>query len=354
MKTSISIIDQEGSKISDETNVQLLWAAMLMGESVITYCQATMPLIALLEFDKCNRREKVVIYLDWQKSNPEVTEEMVSQIERLYSVILRCDNMKRKTREVIVAQAKAEKVLQTLFDDFKKYMLDYCQLSHTSSFLTLASVDEKHWDKPLLPLDFTIKDTLSGVNSSIVTVLNTLTDSSWFPFFDSPIKNHFKSVPLEGGMIDSNVDFIYDFLIEIPEPVTLNTSQINLVRNDFSKYSMNLFTEMTSLNERLEKIRFDGDHTEEIKSLYLDKISQIKTLFQKVVNESICLNELRKENPDDKMYRVYAGIGSFNILLELYKSLDIITQRDVLYISEHLSLEGVISNSRIFLFLDVV
>jgi hypothetical protein len=148
------------------------------------------------------------------------------------------------------------------------------------------------------------------------------------------------------------VNFISDFLFEIPEPLSLNTSQITLIRNDFSKTSWKLFVEIASLNEELKNISFTKDNFEKIASVYNEKIALFKPALQKTVDENPCFQELKNDTKNRKVYKIHTGISSFNTILGFYEKLGIIDANNVVYIREDMASRVDINNSRLFLFLE--
>jgi hypothetical protein len=115
METSISIIDKRGSKVSTEANVRLLWTAILIGETVNSSCEPTIPLYIALDYDTFPEKAKFPIYLDMLKNNPQTTEEVVQKVQEYYSKIVHSRHMRGKNKEHIVLVMKGEKWLNACF-----------------------------------------------------------------------------------------------------------------------------------------------------------------------------------------------------------------------------------------------
>ena len=354
MKTSISIIDKQGSNVSDEANIRLLWSSVLIGESANASCEPAGLLCLIVYFDEFTEKQKFDIYMNALNANKEVTEETKKSIEQYYSKIVRARNMKGKTKEHIVLLMKGENWLKGMLEDFKRYLSNMSTKDKTTSLLPLTCTDQDNWNKPLLAWNFPKEDIEKKIHQRITVVSGTITDSGSFPFYDSTVKQYFTSAEMKSIKNTEQVNFVSNFLFEIPEPLSLTTSQIHLVRNEFSKTSWKLFHEMKNLNEELKAIPFAQNNFEKIASLYEEKISPLKSSIQKTVDENSCLNELKNGNPSGKVYRIHAGISSFTTILDFYKELGIIDVSDVLYVREDMSTSVDINNSRLFLFLEAV
>lgn len=354
MDISISIIDKKGSKVSDEANARLLWTAVLMGESVNASCEPAGLLHLILYFDEFTEKQKFSIYMHTLNANPTVTEETKNSTEQYYSKIVRARNMKGKTKEHIVLLMKGENWLKELLVDFKRYLTNVSTKDKTTSLLPLTCTDQDNWNKPLLAWTFPKENTETRIHQRIQVVSGTITDSGGFPFYDSIVKQYFTSNEMNNIKNTGYVNFISDFLMEIPEPLSLTTSQAHLVRNDFSQTSWKLFREMQKLNEELKDIPFRQNNFERIYSLYQEKITPLKAFVQKTIDENVCFNELKSEIPNGKTYRIYAGISSFTTILDFYKELGIIDVSDVLYCREDMASRADINNSRLFLFMETI
>src|ERR1035437_6572168 len=103
---SLSLIDKIGSKISHEKSVNLLWAAMLIGESVNTSSFVSNALNCVLAYNTIPEKQKIALYLEWQKvnpnNNPALLEELTNTVNTLYAHIVKGRNTKGKTKEHII------------------------------------------------------------------------------------------------------------------------------------------------------------------------------------------------------------------------------------------------------------
>lgn len=351
MEISISIIDKAGSKVSDEANIRLLWTAVLIGESVNASCNPVTPLHLIHDFDSFSEKQKFTIYLEMLKNNPANTEEVINSMRDLYSKVVLSRNMRGKTKKHIVLQMSTEKLIKNLFDDYKSFLTNVCIEKNTASLLPLTTTNSFKWDKPLLAWYFPDNVFGNNIHERIKIVSETLTDSGWFPFFDSVIGNFFTIEEMSKIPESDSVNIISDLLVEIPEPFLFTTSQIHLVRNDLSKTSWKYFGEMKKLNEELKEIPFEQNNFEKIVSLYREKISPLKPAIQKTVDENPCFNAVKNENQSRMVFQIHAAISSFANILSFYKELDIIDVSNVLYVQEEIGTRASINNSRLFLFL---
>ncbi len=353
MTTTISIIDKPGSKLSEESNVRLLWTGMLICESVSSSCEVVTLLKILTEYDLYREKDKLRLYLSWLKKNPEFEVESARRIENHYSELVRVRKLKGKNKEAILIQMQAEKLFKSYFEHFRTAILNFCGTKNTLAFLPLTTRNtEGNWDKPLLPWIFPNKESEDETRSLIHLLSKTLTDIGTFPFFDSEIKYSSISIDMNGEVKQDETHFISEYLFEIPEPITLTTSQLNLVRNDLSKVSSNLFSELKTMYSSLKDIPFAKNNFEQIRSLFREKIAPLKSTLQKTVDEVSCFKELKNENPDGKIYRIYAAITSFATLVDFYKTTEIIGVSEHLYICEDLATRVPLTNSRLFLMLE--
>src|ERR1051326_2164831 len=351
MEISISIIDKPKFAGDDEANARLLWAALMIGESVNSSSEAANVIDLILQFDNFSERQRFIIYMSMQRKNPGISKEVLDNMENAFHEYSKIKNLKGKTKEQLVFVARTEKWVNGLFNDWKMYYTNAAVQYKVAPLIPFCCTTPDSWDMPILIWSLPDNETEKKINDRIRVVAETITDSGWFPFFDSVIKNYFSSLTIN-SISSSQKNFLYDFLFEIPEPFSLNTSQLNLVRSNLSSSVWKLIREFKSLNEELKNIPFAQTEFKKIISLYSEKISVLKSESQKTIQENSILNGLKNEG--GKMYKIYAGISSFSSILNFYKELGIVDISDILYCSEDMATRENLNNTRVFLFSEAV
>ncbi|MHB8261241.1 MAG: hypothetical protein ACYDCN_16775 [Bacteroidia bacterium] len=351
---SISVIDKIGSKVSSEQNVRLLWAATLVGETINTSSLIAGALDIVMSFDTLPEKHKIALYLNWHKRqpNPVLLNEVTETINSGYDNILKSRSIRGKTKDHIVQLMKLERELKITLSEYKTAMQLFCENMKIAAFQPFTCTDSENWVNPLLIWHFPETETEKHSQERIKVVAETINDAAWFPLFDAIIKEQAVCADINSTKKKNTVQLISDLILEFPEPLTLSSGQLHLVRNDFSKTSWKFFEEMKKLNDELRQIPFTSSNFDKISSLYHEKATPLKAAMQQTADNNDCLRKLKNDEPAIKTYKLYAAIGSFNTVIRLYKDLNVIDESTALYVKESIGQRIDINNTRLFLFLE--
>jgi len=355
------IIDIEKERTRIEENLRLLWTSVLVSEFVsATNCLAEFISFTLALKD-CDEQSKFTLYADWIKSNPNWTKEHLDTFHKNYSTLINARKLKGKSKEIIIAIKRIEKGLNKCFSDYEDFILASCRNNKIAELLPLANID---WDEHMnnaKPLYVWVPEEDREAESFVKNISERLTKPFIIPLFDNSVHDNLLVTSMEraekGGFISKLGNVLCDFLFEIPEPFTLNTSQILMVRNDFSKSAWKFFEEAGELFHYLADVPFTEKNYSEIAELYHKHLTPLKPAMQVTAEECEILTQLKKdmpagkaENPSAPTLKLYCGITSFNTILSYYIRQNIIGENELLYIKEEINGFD-LANARLFLFL---
>jgi hypothetical protein len=247
---------------------------------------------------------------------------------------------------------KSEKDLKNALAEYKTAIEIFCENLKIASFLPFTCNDADNWDNPLLVWNLPEDETEKRSHERIKVVAESTNDSAWFPLFDSMIKEDLVCVDINNTRKKSSTQIISDFVLEFPEPTTLSSGQVHLVRNDFSKTTWKFFYEMRKLNDELREISFTQDNFEKIISIYNEKAAPLKSAMQQTADENDSFRKLKSDDKNIKTYKIYAAMASFNTVINIYKNLNVIDESTTLYVRESIEQKTNINNTRLFLFLE--
>lgn len=352
----ITIIDESDEQVRMEENKRLLWIAALISEWTNVANYSAMIMYLRMDYNRMSERNKFNMYVNWIKGNPNFTADNISESETAFATIVASRKRKGKGKEVIVALHHLEKWLQQCFKDFETFFHALCSEQKTAELLPLTGTNSIEREQPVLVWHFPKADSEQHAQARIKGIGSSVCSEDCIPFFDNSVNKNLLVTSMaraeKGGFISKLGDVLCDYLFEIPEPFSLITSQILMVRSDFSKTTWKFFDEAVKCFDDLKKIPFTHENFSRIALLYHQRLAGFIPSMQKTAEENECFIQLKKENPEIKFLKVHCGITSFSTIITFYKNFGIIDESEVLYIREEISADADVNNARLFLFLE--
>jgi len=346
----INIISHDYSKIKHEHNVYMVWAALLSIERV-NCCGLPMDLLYIVDaYDKVNEETRFQMMANWLKNDTAAGEKGVNNNAATYKIIKQLRNKKHKNKTDIINLVKGEKLIKGMCEIYKNDLLQKCDEWKMSAFLPLLGYENS---KPLYV--FPLPDSDEGQkrqNTRFNIISRTITETDTLIMFDNMITDYFKSIEIENANDTvTKIDFISDYLYQLPFTFDLGTEHIYMIRNQMSGTQWKYFSVLEKLNKELVEINFAKENFNIITEKYTTHTSAVKPLLQKTIDDIEILSELSDAQKDNFSYKVYAGITSFENIIKMYRALEMITQEHELYIREDLSQKVSLNHSTVFLYL---
>jgi len=349
----IIIADRENSKVGLEANVDLLWTSVLFAENIMASSFPSNGIYVHYHFDSFPEKMRFETFMDWIKRGEIYEEKDGEGIERVYKLWHKVRNMKNKTTQDIIFMKQTEGFFKKAFTSYKDATFGFCRNINIKELVPLS---DKEGKKPLVVIDLGENDSERKVELTRFNFIAlAICSNSSVSFFDSLIKNSFKSIELNKiNEADPTIDFISEELFEFPSPLTLTTEQVHVIRNQMSSTHWKYLNALEKLNEELAEINFAKENFNIIAEKYNTHTSAFKSLLQKTIDDTEVLSELKKENTFKQMHKLHIGIASYGTVLKMYKTLEMILEETELYAREQIIEEVNINNSTVFLFLETV
>jgi hypothetical protein len=337
---NFAILNKNGSKISDFTEVKLLWTSILFSDRIIYATPFNSIFMAKYFFPKLPERKKInmiKIAMDGWDSKFKSTD-----LEKFYEQYLSIKKIKRKSREQLILLKQGERLINT----YEKILLD-----NNDKILQNLKVSElkpffwNHDENIIIPTAVSDNDPRPKEERSInyfETLSVMLTDDDVLPILDDSFIHD-----------DNDIDFCTEKLLSVPAPESLKESQIRIIRNDFRE-KFNCFDGYEEYKQNLKEkpyaeyiIQKDGTESPICEEM------EVNPEFQKSVDENIYIEQLRQNSTDGIEYSLFLGVTSFEDIVRTYHYLGILSDEDTLYVKEHLSNKVNLKNSTPFLYLKV-
>ena len=350
-------IINSGESRRDEVDAQLLWTAVIIFPFANITGYIGHRLDVYHKFDSFNETDRFDTYFNALEKNKNYTPVQIKDIRKLYESMLYYRNKKGKSKAEIVLMKKIERLMNKHLSNYKTHFAELCELLKLTELLPLSLYNSKSTRLPLFAWYFPDERSKNGINERIRVMAKMVTQKDDdFLFFDVEIKTHNSSADVsfieQAGI---GTVFLSDFLFQIPAPETLNTQQIVVIRNELSKTFYPLLSNFESLFSILRELPFEQKEFSKIAIEYKNKIDSIKGFFQNELDKNELLNQLKEKNIADNtntFYKVFAGISSFQNILNFYHQLKVIDEQNFLYITEEMSTKVNVKNSRLFFFME--
>ena len=319
------------SKVDDMTESLLLWTSFLFSEKVHFGGQMVSFLSFERYFSKSSEEQKINFFKQYVPGL--IKTESSEQIDSFYKSLKHLRSIKHKSPKDIITIKKGERLINTYQNIVKKWIHNVLKSFHYLELLPFVKED-----KELICWNIPISKKREHLNDEFFKFVN---GALCIPEI---MHYHFGESVREESILSTK-------LFEIPEPVSLSTSQVKIIRNDLLDKFKSFFDKIIEFNSSLKEIEYNKKNLKKLKKEYFDKACEEKNNLQDAIDNNLYMNQLKNKLEEDKTLSIHLGLASFNNILEFYKNAFIIDDYIILYLKDKMKEELNMKGSKFFLYL---
>lgn len=353
LRMKICIINKLGSKIKLESSVGVIWIASLISESVFATGEVAYTLSLFHFWDYLNDKIKYNWTISIMKKNPKISNEYIESYIELYEATRKCRPIKHKDKKLFQSMQVCESLIRKANAYTKNHLNN---LAVDNKYRELSSIAEYNIDTSSNPLVVSAMDEPEDekqMERKIKRIVAFINKSDNITFTNHLILEDAQGV--EMNTLNTNLthtpSFIFDLVVELPGPELMNSTQLGIVRNDFSQVFWPYFNKIELWKTELKDIKYSHENIINMMDTYREKISALHPTLQKAIDENEIMSQLKDENESKSAYKVYFGITSKSYLLSHYLQMEALEENVMLYVKEEISKETDINNACPFLFM---
>ncbi len=353
LRMEICIINKLGSKITLESSVGVNWIASLISEFTFSTGEIPFLFYTLLNWDNFNDKTKYNWTILFLERNPKTRHEYREQYIKLYSSVKKAKAKKFKNKDFIKTLHYSESLIRKTNDWSKTYLINLSNQYKYFELSAIAAHSMKTRDNPLFVCGEDSPEDEKQMERKIKRIVAFINKSDNITFTNHLILEDAQGV--EMNTLNTNLthtpSFIFDLVVELPGPELMNSTQLGIVRNDFSQVFWPYFNKIELWKTELKDIKYSHENIINMMDTYREKISALHPTLQKAIDENEIMNQLKDENESKSTYKVYFGITSKSYLLSHYLQMEALEENVMLYVKEEISKETDINNACPFLFM---
>jgi len=224
-----------------------------------------------------------------------------------------------------------------------------------TALLPITTRDIVKREKPLLVWWLPDGNTAPHIQNIVKFFVSSIPDPEFLNLFDGSVKDHAAFMELDKiTPAATGHTVLCDLLFSFPDPVTLTSQQVQVLRHDLSSVSRRLMEELVNTSKEAMNLSFEADNFSTLAALYKQKAAPLKAGVQKALDENPHLVTLKNETANARTCRLWMGMASFHTVYGFYGKLNILDQSAEAYSKEETAGKVNLSNTRVFLFLEMI
>jgi len=310
----VTIFNRKDSKVNDMTESLMLWSAFLLSEKVHFGGQ----MVAFLNFDmffpRLSEEDKINFF---KRYIPGLTKtDSIEQIDSFYESYKFLRRLKHKSPKDIITIKKGERLIAAYQKIVTKWTHNILESFHYNELVPFVNEGKELycWNIPI----GNIREHLNEEFFNFVNGALCLPEITQY---------HIAEFVNEKLILSTK-------LFEIPEQVSLSTSQVRIVRNELLDKFKSFSERLVDFNVKLQEIDYNKKNLKKLKKEYFDKACEDKSSLQDAIDNNLYMNQLKNKLEEDKTLSIYLGLASFNNILEFYKNADIIDDYIIMYVKD--------------------